>query len=254
MIDSIIKKITRNITVEYNYLTYRPKPVIFDHIPKCAGTSINKYLYSYYPSRFIYRVGANNNRVKQFKSLSREEQARYKFINGHFANFLVDDVNSCFNSIAVFREPIDRIVSHYYYIKRSKKHPLHKDIFLNRQISLYEYCSKVDSIELRNFYVLRYSGLNNENIEKSPDESIELAYENIINKYDLVGFQENLPSFMKKLSGMLGIPENRSGNAVENKTSKRKTLDKIDKSTIESISNHNQLDIKLYDKLRNKFM
>lgn len=250
----ILNKVIKNIKVEYNYINEQPQPIIFDHIPKCAGTTINAFLYNYYPSRFIFRVGAVMDKVNKFKQFSDKKKSQYKFINGHFANLLVDEVGQNTIAIIVFREPIDRIVSHYYYVKRMKGHYLHERVFVRENISLKDYCSKIDNIELKNFYVRRYSLLGEEGIMKNPEKAVELAFNNIDQKYDIVGFQDKIPEFMDQLIEKANFSKGSYKNKMENKTFDRTHLEHIDKETIESIGRSNSLDIELYNRLRARFV
>lgn len=41
---------------EAEFKIHRPAKVLFDHLPKCGGTTINLYLPANYPERFVYII------------------------------------------------------------------------------------------------------------------------------------------------------------------------------------------------------
>ncbi len=251
--NKISNKIITKIKSEYNYFRIKPRPIIFDHIHKCGGTTVNTFFRNYYPSRLTFGTSVTIANVNKFKKYSKKKRNHYKLVTGHLANLLVDYVRQDAIAVIVFREPIDRIVSHYYYVKRRKAHDLHKQV-LNNTVSLKDYCSKIDNEELGNFYVKRYSGLNKEEIENFPENAIKLAFDNIINKYDHVGFQDKIPEFMDKLIETVNIPKGSYKDKVINNTFNRVSIEDMDVETINAIREYNSLDIELYDKLRERFM
>lgn len=250
----IISKINNQIKREYNYFIKKPKSVIFDHIPKCAGTTVYTFLRNYYPSRLIFGTSVTIENVNKFRNYSKTKRNHYKFVTGHLANLLVDYVEQETIAVVVFRDPIDRIVSHYYYVKRRENHFLNKQVFINDNISLKDYCSKIDNEQIRNFYVKRYSGMKDEDIQNFPEKAVELAFDNISKKYDLVGFQDNIPEFMDKLIEKINLPKGSYENKLVNSTQNRMSMAEMDVETSNAIKKYNSLDISLYDKLRERFL
>lgn len=250
----ITHKIINRLKCEYEYFTKKPKAIVFDHIPKCAGTTVHTFLRNYYPKRLIFEVTDKNAKINDFKNFSKKKRNRFKFIHGHFANLLFDFVRNDSVKVVVFREPIDRIISHYYFVKRRKDHRLHQQVFVNNNVLLKDYCSLIDSDELRNFYTKRYSGMSDEEIKNFPEKAMNSAFDSINNKYDIVGFQDNVTEFINKLIVKINLPEGVYQNEKINHTINRVSVDDMDTETINEIKKYNQLDIELYDKLREKFI
>ncbi len=247
------KKIIKNIKSEYNYIKIKPKPLVFDHIPKCAGTAVYDFVSKYYSYREKYGTGVKIDAVNKFKNSSEKKRYNYKLISGHLTYLLLDYVRQDAIVTTVFREPIDRIISHYYYAKMHKGHYLHKRAFIDNNFTVKEYCTLIKSVELNNFYIRRFSGLNEKEIKTSPKKAIAQAYDYIDKKYDIVGFQDNIPYFMDKLIEKTNLPKGSYKDKVINKSLNKKSVKDLDTETINVIGNHNSLDIELYEKLRKKY-
>ena len=230
----------------------KQKPVIFDHLPKCGGSSINKYLISAFPSRYTYTTNgaSSSDSVKEFKDLPAKRRHKIKLIYGHLANELFDFVHPDSVRATIFRNPIDRIVSHYYYVKRAKNNYLHKRVE-DENIQLDDYCYRNLSGELENWYVSHFSGLDIHEVQKNPEKSVELAYSNIVGKFHVIGFQDDISSFIEELKQYAKI-NTQYKNEIVNKTKNRKKVKDIDQGTIERISKKNSLDLELFKKLYSK--
>jgi hypothetical protein len=89
------------------------------HIPKTAGTSLLKALQRAYPGEMITdylvmdRVPRSAIQVKYDAIVRRVRQPRAKVVFGHFSLGKYRWIAGQFG--AVFRDPIDRVMSHYFY-------------------------------------------------------------------------------------------------------------------------------------------
>lgn len=93
----------------------------FFHIEKCMGTSINMILYEYlvniYSDSEIYKnYIVNSNNLIDTTDLEKIRDKKVLLCHMSFNKENVTDIFSlnCY-SIICLREPIDRIISHYYY-------------------------------------------------------------------------------------------------------------------------------------------
>ena len=256
-----IEKAIYPIQKEFLYQTFKPQRILFDHLPKCGGSTINKFLLSQYPQRYTFDSGRNPyNLVKEFRSLSQNLRYRYKLIIGHNAYQLVDFVHPDTIIFTIFREPVDRIISHYYFVKQNKSHYLH-DLVVEGHMDLEDYAiSGIGGSELRNYYATHFSNFTIEDVradpkkvlesvEKNPEDSINCALQNILTKFDIIGFQDDLPSAVNNLgkAAKLYKPFN---NEVTNKTKKRIAYQDVPESIRKIIANVNFLDVELYAKLK----
>ncbi len=235
---------------EIAYRKHKPLPILFDHLPKCAGTTINQYLLTHYPQRVVFgtNVRQPTESVKKFKSLPEDSRHRYHLIIGHCTHQLLDYVHPETIKLTVFRDPIERIISHYFFVKQYKRHYLHDQV-IKSNIQLEDYASSGLSCELRNFYTAHFSGLPIEKIEMNPEESVYRAASVVSEKYNIVGFQDNLAAAMDKLKNVARLPQPFQ-NQVLNKTRKKIGLEEISKNARQTIAEVNALDVELYALLK----
>lgn len=118
------------------------------------------------------------------------------------------------------------------------------------KISIEDYCSRNMTQETRNWYVTHFTGRTVDEVESNPRESVELALKVITDKYDLIGFQDAIPTFMSELiaRARLYLPFK---NDCKNKTSDRISTADLSVATRRVITDINSLDIMLFDRLAN---
>lgn len=248
----LLKKVIKLSRSEITYFMHKPRRILFDHVPKCAGTTITEYLLQNYSWRvaFLMHGGQPTESVKKFQSLPQDRRYSYSLISGHLAHELLDYVHPETIKCTLLREPVDRIVSHYFYVKRRKEHYLHDQI-VQSNMQLEDYASSAHSIELRNYYTTHFTGMSIEEAENQPEESVKRAADVILKKYDIVGFQDDVPSFLHRLRDAAYLQKPYE-NSVENKTSGRIGVREISDTAREAISRTNFLDIELYKALRSE--
>ena len=71
---------------------------------------------------------------------------------------------------------------------------------------------------------------------------------NILSQYDIIGFQDDIPSFIDELKLIANI-ESKYNNEVINNTEGRIKIKERDQNILERISKKNSLDIAFFDKL-----
>ncbi len=228
----------------------RPKRVLFEHIPKCGGTTISNYLKSNYNQKRIYELGSNpTTSVDYYISLPEKERRKYDLIIGHGAHRLLNYIDNDFIKLTIFRDPIERIISHYYFVMKSPRHYLHKEI-KDKDMTLADYVTSGISGELRNNYVCRFLEISAKEAERNPQESIMRAYEIIQNEYTVFGILEKIEKVMNAMSKLACYKKKYTNNRA-NTTHQKPAVSCIDKSTKNLISEVNFLDIKLYDLIKN---
>jgi len=242
-------RLFREAIKEFEFAISNQKPIVFDHLPKCGGSSINQFLSGAFPRKYIYAINGNqpHSSVNDFKKLPASKRHKIKLIYGHLANELFEYSHPNSIRATVLRDPVDRIVSHYYYVKRMKNHYLHQRVE-SENIQLADYCYNNLSGELENWYVNHFSGLDNQEIHKNPAKAVGLAYKNIVEKYHVVGFQDDIASFIKELKQVAKISV-QFNNEVVNRTKNRISIKDLDQDTLEKISKKNSLDLELFGKL-----
>lgn len=231
----------------------KPRRVLFDHLPKCGGSTVTKYLYKQYRSHQIFQINGRrpHDSVVEFCSLPEKIRHQYRLILGHLAHELLDEVHADTISITILREPIDRIISHYYYVLRDTGHYLHQKV-IDQNMDLKAYVTSGLSFELCNWYTTHFSGWKFDQAKADPERAVQIAFDTIEQRYDLVGFLDNLEELMNQLKNLARYKV-RFENDLFNKTSDRPSREEIDPSTIELIRKSNAIDIELYSRLKTRF-
>src|SRR5450432_99116 len=101
--------------------------VIFLHIPKTAGTTLNRLIeweyklsemYSVDPVLFLWS-GAH------LRKLSRSRLQRTRMFKGHMLFGLHEVLPQPATYITVLRDPVERVLSAFYFMRSYKLHPLY---------------------------------------------------------------------------------------------------------------------------------
>ncbi len=102
------------------------KTVVFHHIPKTAGTTLNDILLSQYATGTVFFIhGDKKETIRNFKELSEEDRMKYRLVYGHQAISVIEEVSNPI-LLTMFRHPVDRVVSLYYFARRNTRHAMHK--------------------------------------------------------------------------------------------------------------------------------
>ena len=244
-------------------------PCYFVHIPKTAGTSIRVLVEGLYSAedRCDSWIGQDILKVLPWKL------RQYKFIAGHYNLSYLKWLSLGNNRtvITFLREPIQRTVSHYFYLRDYKDSVLQA---LAESITIDQFIRKPEGVyELANLQT-RYLGSDDLDDEFSiirtdicPDFAerfvsgpwIDLTYERAVKNLEkcyVLGIVERMPHSLLLLASKLGLsPEVE----LTNQNTKNNQVKKIEPQTLECLVNINKYDIMLYaaansiltEKLRN---
>ena len=114
---------------------YLKKKNLFDHIPKTGGMTIHKILEDFVGNDLSPIL---NSSFKEGFQLFNQ----YKIVSGHFY-FYPDDLKKNFLDdlflFSLLRDPLDRIISHFFYSKEDTANTGNFVIEATKKYSLYEY-------------------------------------------------------------------------------------------------------------------
>jgi hypothetical protein len=100
------------------------KKIIFMHIPKTAGRTLRSILEKNYSKDEVIRT-YSNKQIEQFQSLSKNEKDKLKLIIGHNFFGMHEQLEGPFSYITMLRDPIERVLSLYYFILREPGTPMY---------------------------------------------------------------------------------------------------------------------------------
>lgn len=209
-------------TIGSGFLRKKPflnDKVIFLHIPKCGGTSMINAISRYYHVSDVGRIGtvASKNTAKiayqivnelvddyYYVLKTRETVLLYlmftnkKFISGHycFNEAIYRKFNNKYKFITILRDPVKRVLSHYFY-NRYKI-----DNHLKIKDNIEDFIETERCQNLGHEYVKFLGGISNKE-DYCSKESIARAKNNL-HKFYLVGCLEFLDDFAIKFENSFG--------------------------------------------------
>jgi hypothetical protein len=167
---------------------------------------------------------------------------------GHFTNLLIGKVHPDSVVITVLREPVDSIISFYYYALQEGAR-VSNSVFTKERYSLVDFASGAFEMRMVNRMTQHFSGLTSPEIDRDPGAAIDRAFAFVEAHYAVVGFQDDMASFGAQVMHAAKLWRPLGGLRV-NETKKRPALSEISDSDRAHIEEMNTTDIKLYERLR----
>jgi hypothetical protein len=225
--------------------------IFFLHTPKTAGRTLIDYLRGVYGPEQSYFVSGLYDLVR-FSVLPPDNVRDLRLISGHFNFGFHEPLFSDFTYFTLLREPIDRIVSFYYYRKRSPQESDYREIN-EKKISLEQYVLSGMAKETDNGMVRRISGAGMKTtFGECTEEMLEQAKRNVENCFAVVGLQEMFPESLALLQRTFGWHEVPYKDS--NITPDRPARDALPAETVQLIGKYNRLDQELYQWARERFL
>jgi len=187
-------------------------PLVFIHVPKAGGTTLNNILMKNYRFR-IDSYGENffpRYYPDEFVSLVREPIAedtrRPVYFTGH-----IDIDNDVFRympvryvAVTMLREPVQRIVSHYRFHSTLKRSPLSAEIG-NGTLDVVDYFQRFRPTIPMQYEI--FAPRKNGGGALAEAGRVHEALENIEGKVSHFGLQEQYDAFVVVLRELLGLPD-----------------------------------------------
>ena len=219
--------------------------VVFSHVPKTAGTSLENILAKNF--RFADVLHINAPDLNQCPQLLELKKNPFKLICGHHPIHgqlygLLPNIKTF--HLTMLRNPVDRVLSYYNYIQGKADHPMHGHA---AGISLEQFIENNPSPELHNGQVRRFSGyLHQDPIDETA--MLKKALDTLNTAFTLVLttclFDESLLLLQQRL-GLRDIFYQRHNVSTP-------FLPRVELSTtqLECITAHNQADIQLFELIK----
>lgn len=223
------------------------KPVvIFLHIPKAAGSTLYRQIQRHYEPTATLAIEGSRIRecMAEFDKRSAGQRAQVRFVRGHMPFGLHRIIPGPSVYITCLRDPVDRIISRYYYTLRRPDNYLH-DTIVSQKMNLRDFVCSGVSTELDNDQTRRLSGVGRTiPFGQCTTELLERAKRNIQEHFAVVGLSERFDETLLLINAALGW---RTRYYVKiNVTRNRPGIGAIPKDTRGLIAENNELDIKLY--------
>lgn len=217
--------------------------LIFVHIPKTAGTTFRQIIGRQFPPEAHHTLLDETDNVAVFRSLPQAEAKKIRMILGHQKFGIHADLGVCADYITMLRDPIERVISHYYWIRSNLSNDLNPEVVKMR----FEDFVASGLPHASNQQTEFTSGLNG----PQNAETLEVARNNLAFHFKAFGiveyFDQSLLLFRKALGWRKIYYFDR------NVTNARPKKDDFPETTIELIRKHNGPDLELYEFAKNKF-
>jgi Sulfotransferase family len=214
--------------------------LIFLHIPKSAGTTVNRLIEGEYPLFQIFSVDPFFSRWsrRHLWSLPPERLKRFRIFKGHMPFGLHKILPQPVTYFAVFRDPIDRVISAFYFMRN---YPLNPNYWrfrrLDWQLDDFVCNSPRDNVQTKMVAGAPYE-------EPCTTEIFEEAKHNLRQHFSVVGLAE-------RFEESLALMKLRYGWKLEsyssfNITRRRPSKQELPQTTLDLIAEKNSFDIALY--------
>lgn len=228
--------------------------IISVHIHKNAGMSFKNHLIKIFGSNLLLSYGRDNRVVERFftkKNILKYIKSDFEnitIVHGHFLSDLFDSFSKT-NQYAIFlRDPVERVISNYYFFKRN--HYKHSPIcaMIAEGMSLEEYAMLNSSINVQSFFSA------NKSIEQFDYVGICEEYKKSVLLFDRVfnvkNSKKNTLNYYKKIIKSRFATKNElitSDSLINNKNPDKQTQSyNISEKIRNKIINLNLLDCEIY--------
>ncbi|MBA3832254.1 MAG: sulfotransferase family 2 domain-containing protein [Chthoniobacterales bacterium] len=221
--------------------------VIFLHLPKTAGTTLNRLIEWEYPLLQMYSIDPVlfEWSSAHLRKLSPRRLQRTRMFKGHMLFGLHEVLPQPATYITVLREPVDRVISAFYFMRSYKLHPLYwKFRRGNWTIDDFVRWSRRDNVQSKIIAGADYE-------EPCTAEISEKAKDNLRRHFAVVGLSERFEESLALMKLRFGWQFNTYSSF--NVTRSRPKKHDLAKSTLDLIIENNSYDIELYECARTIF-
>ncbi|MEO5717017.1 MAG: sulfotransferase family 2 domain-containing protein [Chthoniobacterales bacterium] len=215
--------------------------VIFLHLPKTAGTTVNRLIEWEYPLKQMYSVDPVLFQwsAAHLHSLPPERLKKIRMFKGHMTFGLHERLPQKATYITVLRDPVDRVISAFFFMRSYRLHPLYwKMRRENWSLEDFVRNSQRDNVQSKIVAGAKYE-------EPCTREIVETAKSNLRNHFSVVGLSARLEESLALMKLRFGwkLSSYSSFNVTRSRPKKRD----LPQATLDFIHQKNAFDIELYE-------
>jgi hypothetical protein len=222
----------------------KDEALIFLHLPKCAGTTLNRIIeWEYNPTR-VFSIDPILF-LWSFKKLNRwppKRLARMQVFKGHMPFGIHRRLPQPSTYITFLRDPVERVISAYYFARNYRLHPKYHWI---KDLTLEEYVRASPNHNVQCKYISGRPFVGDFHAGDCDANTLKLAKENLNRYFSLVGLTERFDEGLAILKIMFGWEIAKYANF--NVTKSRQAKTSLPPATVELIADRNKYDMALYE-------
>jgi len=192
------------------------------------------------------KAGMEGRSLQDFEQMPAAQRQNLKVLRGHFNFGLHDLLPQPSTYITLLRNPVDRALSHYYYVLKFPTHYLHDQI-AGQQMSLKDYVSSDLSVELDNHQTRMVTGGEAALVPvgQCSTDMLDVAKQHLHQQFAVVGTVERFDETLILLKEVFGwaTPFYAKANVTQNRPKRRS----LSTEELDLITSRNQIDLELYD-------
>lgn len=221
--------------------------ILFLHIPKAGGTTLGEFVYNQCRSEdetdeglvksgvFFLAYGFfkdSDSSVPENVQMTLQRRD-LQAVTGHFSFGIHEYINRPWTYITLLRNPLERVVSLYHYMK------------LEDKMSLEEFASEPPFKEVDNDQTRRIAGVNPK-VGALTTAHLEAAKENLRRHFAVVGITERMDETLVLLKRKLDWTK-EIFSYPKNVNPHKPSTNQLSPENIKAILKRNELDFELYD-------
>lgn len=230
--------------------------LIFFHLPKAGGTTLNSIIYKNINPNNIWKY-CEYEHEQELEGISNAlAEKRIRCITGHMA-FGLHELTPNYKYITLLREPVGRVLSYYNHFKRVPMACKNMFVGIERDFdkdaaqnwTLEELLDSRISCQIHNGYVRFFAGENGLPIslhekERLTEKDLKKAKENLEKYFSVVAITEEYNKSLLLLKKYAGIKD--IFYVKKNQAPKKMKAKPLAETTIDCINKNNALDIEFY--------
>jgi hypothetical protein len=218
--------------------------VIFLHIPRTAGTTLHRIIDRQYRQEECHWIDRHNVGIEEFKNLPPARRAEIRMLRGHMPFGLHKYIPGPSTYFTLLRDPVERVVSYYYFVRRDPQHYLH-DYALVQGMTLKRYIESQVSLATDNCQTRIISGVwDTLPHDECTEATLASAKRNLAEHFTVVGLTERFDEtlmLLKQRFAWQNVFYQR-----QNVTWGRPGQESLPAETLAVVRERNQLDLRLY--------
>src|SRR6266480_4084078 len=218
--------------------------LIFLHIPKAAGTTLNRIIEWQYSPLSIFTIDPLQIRAtpERFRTFSERRRRQLRVVRGHMVYGIHEFLPQGATYITMLRHPVSRLLSAYSFILRRPLNPMHRKLKGGR-LGIEAFVRLTPNRQNLQCRIL--AGVEDVTCDQ---RVLDIAKENITKSFSVVGlcerFKESLLLIAKTFDWEIPYYENRKVSKVR---------PALEPNVVRMIQEYNRFDMELYEFARKRF-